>query len=142
LDGLKGQVQREEHDANSENGLLRGTTLVDRKKFLYINQTTIKTSCMKRFIIFLTAVCLWGGWLTPPVCGVQSTNSSAQASPPGTELAKAVSTVTGVAISPLLGASAVGAWKYAHTETPEAREKLPWYAQPWFWVPAFILLSH
>jgi len=64
----------------------------------------------------------------------------AKAAAPGVELAQTLSTITGVAISPLLGVSAVGAWKYFHTPS-EKRAKLPWFAQPWFWVPAFLLVA-
>ncbi len=50
----------------------------------------------------------------------------------GEELARTVTLVTGVPISPLLGVSALGAWRYF--QTPEgARPALPWYARPWFW---------
>lgn len=56
------------------------------------------------------------------------------------ELAKTVSQITGVAISPLLGTGAVGAWKYF--ETPKGqRGRLPWFAQPWFWIPALVLVG-
>ncbi len=51
---------------------------------------------------------------------------------PGVSLAEGISEVTGVAISPLLGISAVGAWKYWHAEA-DARARLPWYCQPWAW---------
>lgn len=59
---------------------------------------------------------------------------------PGREIAETVSTVTGVAISPLLGVSAYGAWHYYKT-TPERRAGLPWFAQPWFWAPALALVA-
>src|SRR6266566_6953172 len=59
---------------------------------------------------------------------------------PGVELAETISTVTGVAISPLLGVGAVGAWKYYHT-LPEKRANLPWFAQPAFWMPALLLVA-
>lgn len=56
------------------------------------------------------------------------------------ELAKTISQITGVAISPLLGTGAVGAWRYF--ETPRGqRARLPWFAQPWFWVPALLLVG-
>lgn|SRR6185503_355623 len=68
------------------------------------------------------------------------TNSPAVKATPGVEVAQAISTITGVAISPLLGVGAVGAVKYFRT--PEAaRGKLPWFAQPWFWVPALVLVA-
>ena len=58
----------------------------------------------------------------------------------GTELAQTLSQITGVAISPLLGTGAVGAWRYL--STPEARRaELPWFAQPWFWIPALLLVG-
>jgi hypothetical protein len=57
----------------------------------------------------------------------------------GVELAEAVSQTTGIAISPLLGVSAMGAW--AWFRTPDAqRDGLPWFAQEWFWLPALILV--
>lgn len=50
----------------------------------------------------------------------------------GERVAETISIATGVPISPLLGVSALGAWRWWHT--PEAvRPALPWYASPWFW---------
>ena len=60
---------------------------------------------------------------------------------PGVELARAVSEVTGVAISPLLGVSSVGAWRYFHAKTPQQRARLPWFGQPWFWITGFVLVT-
>jgi hypothetical protein len=59
---------------------------------------------------------------------------------PGLAAAQALSTITGVAISPLVGVSGVGVWKYFHTPL-EKRPGLPWYAQPWFWGPALLLVT-
>lgn len=57
----------------------------------------------------------------------------------GEELAKSVTLVTGVPISPLLGVSGLGALRYFRT--PEAlRPQLPWYARPWFWGSGFALV--
>lgn len=61
-------------------------------------------------------------------------------STPGMDIAHTVTTVTGVAISPLLGASAYGAFKYFKTDASQ-REKLPWFAQVWFWLPALGLVG-
>ncbi len=60
-------------------------------------------------------------------------------STPGIEAAQALTTITGVAISPLLGVSAVGVWKYFKTPSAK-RSQLPWFAQPWFWVPGLLLV--
>ncbi|MCX8089599.1 MAG: hypothetical protein N3I86_01480 [Verrucomicrobiae bacterium] len=72
--------------------------------------------------------------------GVQAADSARRSHVPGQAYADAVSTLTGVAISPLLGASAYGAVKYFRTPADQ-RAKLPWFAQPWFWVPALLLVA-
>lgn len=70
---------------------------------------------------------------------VSQTQPPRTATTPGVELAQTISMITGVAISPLLGVSAVGAWRYFHTPT-DRRTVLPWFAQPWFWLPALLLV--
>jgi hypothetical protein len=57
------------------------------------------------------------------------------------ELAKAVTMVTGMAISPLLGVGAVGAYDWFQADTPEQKAKLPWYAKIHFWLPALLLVA-
>ncbi len=71
--------------------------------------------------------------------GAKPATKPAAKSTPGIEAAQAISTITGVAISPLMGVSGIGVWKYFKTP-PEQRAKLAWYAQPWFWVPALALV--
>ncbi|MBM3860844.1 MAG: hypothetical protein FJ395_14500 [Verrucomicrobia bacterium] len=58
----------------------------------------------------------------------------------GLEAAKAITTVTGIAISPLLGAGGIGAWEYMNTPA-DKRDSLNWYAQPAFWIPALLLVA-
>ena len=61
---------------------------------------------------------------------------------PGAEkVAQTLSMITGVAISPLMGVGAVGAYQYFHAQTPEEKTKLPWFAQPLFWAPALLLVA-
>lgn len=57
----------------------------------------------------------------------------------GEDAAKAISMVTGVAISPLLGVGVVGAWEWFSVKSAE-RARLPWFASPWFWVPALLIV--
>ena len=64
-----------------------------------------------------------------------------KAKTPGMELAATLSQVTGIAISPLLGVSGVGAYQYFQANTPEAKAKLPWYAQVSFWLPGLLLVA-
>lgn len=51
---------------------------------------------------------------------------------PGVALAEGVSQLTGVAVSPLLGVSVIGTWKY-FTTPEELRDTLPWICHPAFW---------
>src|SRR5688572_16573201 len=88
--------------------------------------------------VLLGSTLLFGG-LAEAAEGANRPPGSSSKSTPGLEAAQAISTITGVAISPLLGVSAVGAWKYFKTPV-ENRARLPWYAQPWFWVPAMLLV--
>lgn len=59
---------------------------------------------------------------------------------PGVDLAEGLSQLTGVAISPLLGVSSVGAWRYYHASEP-LRAALPWFCQPYVWGIGFCLLG-
>jgi len=60
----------------------------------------------------------------------------------GVELAKTLSQITGVAISPMLGVSAIGAYKYFEAEGDPVKEAaLPWYAQPKYWITGLIIVA-
>ena len=59
---------------------------------------------------------------------------------PGVDLTEGISQITGVAISPLLGVSSVGAWRYYRT--PEAqRHLLPWFCHPYVFGFGFLILG-
>jgi MFS family permease len=60
---------------------------------------------------------------------------------PAAPIASAVSTITGIAISPLLGTGAYGAYQWATAKDAATREKLPWYAQVTFWLPALLIVA-
>ncbi|MEY2881430.1 MAG: hypothetical protein RLZZ15_3810 [Verrucomicrobiota bacterium] len=60
---------------------------------------------------------------------------------PAAPLATAISTVTGIAISPLLGTGAYGAYQWMSAKDDAARAALPWYAQVTFWLPALLLVG-
>lgn len=59
---------------------------------------------------------------------------------PGIELAEGIAQITGTAISPLLGVSTVGAWRYYRTPATE-RQRLPWFCHPLAWSAGFALLG-
>lgn len=59
---------------------------------------------------------------------------------PGVALAEGITQLTGVAISPLLGVSSVGAWTY-YRAPAEKRADLPWFCQPYFWGAGLTLFA-
>lgn len=56
----------------------------------------------------------------------------------GVALAHQLTLATGLAISPLAGVSAVGAWQWV-TASPGERRGLPFSASPWLWIPGLVL---
>jgi hypothetical protein len=68
-------------------------------------------------------------------------DNSKSAATPGVGIAKTLSEVTGVAISPLLGVGAVGCYQWNKATTPEEKAKLPWFASPWFFIPALVIVG-
>jgi hypothetical protein len=99
---------------------------------------------MKPFVLLAVMFALATGcWCPPTAWAVTSVEPapSTNAVAPGVELAQTISLITGVAISPLLGTGAVGAWKYFQATTPGERANLPWFAQPWFWIPALLIVT-
>jgi hypothetical protein len=95
----------------------------------------------KLTLILLTAVL---AIITAPEIYAQAAaapTATKNSPPPGTGIAQTLSTITGVAISPLLGVSAVGCYQYCKAQTDEERAKLPWFANPLFWIPAFLLVG-
>jgi hypothetical protein len=69
---------------------------------------------------------------------VEAATSADDEALPGIELARTLAMATGIAITPLLGVSAVGAWQ-AFKASGVAGQRLPWYASRWFWVPGLIV---
>jgi hypothetical protein len=59
----------------------------------------------------------------------------------GLAAASALTKVTGVAISPLLGVGCVGAYDWWKADTAAEKAALPWYAQVHFWLPALLLVG-
>lgn len=94
---------------------------------------------MTKSLLTLLGGCLCASLLFSQRAMAATGNASASQAP-GVHIAESVSTITGVAISPLLGTSAYGAVKYFRT-AKDQRAGLPWFAQPWFWVPALLLVA-
>ncbi len=66
---------------------------------------------------------------------------------PAAPFSGALATVTGIAISPLVGTGAYGAYLWftvpgdAAETKAAARERLPWFARIKFWLPALLLAA-
>jgi len=98
---------------------------------------------MKKYFLLVVVFCLCA-LLVNADAATKPLSDNAKASSknlPGREIAQTISMITGVAISPLLGVSAVGAWKWFEAKTPEQKAKLPWFANPLFWMPALLLVA-
>ena len=97
---------------------------------------------MKRRILGVLA--LWGVMMllqAPAAGAAESKPVEPKGKTPGIELATVASQVTGIAISPLLGVSGVGAYQWWSAHTPEEKARLPWFAQVSFWLPALLLVG-
>lgn len=58
----------------------------------------------------------------------------------GLEFAKMATQVTGIAISPLLGVSTVGAYQWWTAHTPAEKAALPWFASPLVWLSGLVVV--
>ncbi len=96
---------------------------------------------MKRLVVFFVVLGAIAGILCPPAARALEKSSTDTTDKPGVEMAKTLSEITGVAISPLLGVSVVGAVQYYHAKTEEQKAKLPWFASPAFFWPAGIVVA-
>ncbi len=93
---------------------------------------------MRKSHSILIALCVCVAMFGVPIRA--SAETAAANNLPGKEIAQHISLLTGVALSPLMGVSGVGAWQYWQAKTPEQKAKLPWYANPLFFVPALLLV--
>ncbi|MBI2516286.1 MAG: hypothetical protein HYV95_05160 [Opitutae bacterium] len=97
---------------------------------------------MKRFAPVVALLCVMS-WLSLSLGAAEPAKKGKDGEVPsaGLELAKTATQITGIAISPLLGVSAVGAyqWLGAHTEAEKAA--LPWFSNPLVWVSGLLLVG-
>lgn len=91
---------------------------------------------MKRYLYVLLAVVLCGSLARAATEAAKPAATNAQ----GLELAKALTKITGIAISPLLGVGVVGAYDYFACPA-DRKDQMPWYAQVKFWLPALLLVG-
>lgn len=95
---------------------------------------------LTRFIPVVTFVVLLALLAVPLWAAVSPSPSRSADRSPVAPISGAIATVTGIAISPLLGTGVYGAYTYFRTPA-EQRSELPWYAQPGFWVIAVLIVT-
>ena len=93
---------------------------------------------MKRFATFFFLFALVTGVFQPGSAWAGTAAPGDKS--PGASMATAISTVTGVAMSPVLGPAAVGCYKYMGAKTEKDKAALPWFARPYFFIPAGLVV--
>ena len=97
---------------------------------------------MKRFAPLFLLVATLAVIVTPLLAAAAAPAAKPAADhSPGAAVAASISTVTGMAISPLLGTGAYGAYQYFSAENEAARARLPWYAHWSFFGPALLIVG-
>jgi hypothetical protein len=96
---------------------------------------------MKRLSELFAATCLFGLLCLPLAAAPAKPKADGEVPKAGLEFAKTASQITGIAISPLLGVSVVGAVQWSRAETAKQKAALPWFANPMFWLPCMLLVA-
>lgn len=98
-------------------------------------------SSMRRFAPWTLALVTVLVIAVPFALAATSTPAPTPDRSPGNPVASVISTVTGIAISPLLGTGAYGAYQWMTAKNEAARAALPWFAQISFWLPALLIVG-
>lgn len=98
---------------------------------------------MKRPALLVAIVCVLSLFTASlfaaaPTAAKKSTGEVPSA---GLELAKMATQVTGIAISPLLGVSTVGAYQWWGAHTDAEKAALPWFANPMIWGAGLLMVG-
>jgi hypothetical protein len=94
------------------------------------------------WLLVVTAAGLALGMLTAGVAATAEDYAAPAADrSPGASVAGVLSTVTGMAISPLLSTGVYGAYQWFTAKNEASRAALPWFAQIKFWLPALLLVG-
>lgn len=96
---------------------------------------------MKRHAPLIALLCCLSLLALPLWAADKKKGEPSKGRTPGVEMAAMATQITGIAISPLLGVSAVGAWQYFQADTAEAKAALPWFASPSFWLVGLLLVG-
>lgn len=106
------------------------------------DRSCAKHSGMKRTVLLVLLLAIVTSILGPFAMAAATKAAPAPADKsPVAPVAAAISTITGIAISPLLGTGAFGAYKWITAKDDAARAGLPWYAQIKYWLPMLLVVG-
>ena len=98
---------------------------------------------MKRFaptVLFAVVFALFAAPLFSATVETPAPSAAVNADQsPARGIATAITTLTGIAISPLLGTGGFGFYQWYRADTPAKKSALPWFAQPSFFIPALLI---
>ncbi len=95
---------------------------------------------MKRFAPSVVLLLILSVVISPLWAATEAEEVAVNDRSPAASVAGAITAVTGIAISPLLGTGVYGAYLYFQTDEA-GRANLPWFAQMSFWLPALGLVG-
>jgi hypothetical protein len=95
---------------------------------------------MKRLAPLVLLAAFLAALVSPLFAATADTSSKAGDRSPAGSIVSAVTTLTGIAISPLLGTGGFGLYQYWKSEEA-SRPSLPWYAKPSFFIPALLIAA-
>lgn len=98
---------------------------------------------MKRFAPVFALLCVLSLLSLPLLAATPAKTPAKTGEAPsaGLEFAKMATQVTGIAISPLLGVSTVGAYQWWGAHTDAEKAALPWFANPLVWGAGLLLVG-
>jgi hypothetical protein len=96
---------------------------------------------MKRFAPLVLCALILAVVVTPLLAAQATPPRSSADRSPGHAFATSLSTVTGIAISPLLGTAAYGMYLNLSAKSETERARLPWFAQWSFFGPALLIVG-
>jgi hypothetical protein len=96
---------------------------------------------MKRLLPFVAVLCVVAVLAIPLWAADKKSGRDGEIPSAGLQLAKTATEITGIAISPLLGVSAIGMYQWLQADTPQQKASLPWFANPMVWICGFLLVG-
>jgi hypothetical protein len=96
---------------------------------------------MKRLAPFVLIAVLVTVIVSPLLAATTDTPPPTSDRSPAAGILATVTSLTGIAISPLLGTGGLGFYQWYKADTPEEKARLPWFAKPAFFVSAFLLVG-